>query len=104
MANLLHTSQSITNTSDTLKTNQTTLSELSHSLNDHAEHIKSSHTTAKNNTDNGHLTTTNKDIKDIKNAIDQIIPPVTLGSGRDKRELKKRRRGRERSKVFFKCL
>ena len=76
MANLLHTSQSITNTSDTLKTNQTALSELSHFLNDHAEHIKSSHTTAQNNTNNGHLATTNEDIKDIKNAIDQIIPAI----------------------------
>ena len=80
MANLLHTSQSITNTSDTLKTNQTALSELSHSLNNQVEHIKSSHTTAKNNTDNGHLTTTNEDIKDIKNAIDQIIPAINFES------------------------
>jgi hypothetical protein len=45
MANLLHTSQFITNTIDTLKTNQTALSEISHSLNNHMEILQSSPTT-----------------------------------------------------------
>ena len=74
IADLLHTSQSISTASDILKSNQSSLNEATHTLHDHLDYLKRLPSLQLNNDPNTQKQTL--DTNDIKLEISKIIPAI----------------------------
>jgi ABC-type transporter Mla subunit MlaD len=77
IADLLRTSQSVTTATNMLKTNHTSLTEITHSLHDHLDLLKNQPKQDDPNL-NPHASALNIDITDIKEAVSKIPPTIDL--------------------------
>jgi hypothetical protein len=71
IADLLHTSQSVSDATDLLKSNQISLNEATHTLHDHLDHLKRCQDQQSSNDPN--IQTQSLDTNDIKSEISKII-------------------------------
>lgn len=79
VADLLQTSQSVTDATNMLKTNHTSLTEVTHSLHDHLDLLKCQPKQDDPNS-NPHAAALNTDINNIKEAVSKISPTIDLST------------------------
>lgn len=79
VADLLQTSQSVTDATNVLKTNHTSLTEVTHSLHDYLDLLKCQPKQDDPNS-NPHAAALNTDINNIKEAVSKISPTIDLST------------------------